>query len=174
MISFSFYIMFVKIVILKLYIFCSVTGITSTARNLQMMEIDSYSASSQDMYCASFSPNHADGVSGYFAMLAGNGYASYSFELNLTNSGILAQCPVATVGLEYHIHTYWKNSSVSSSAGSTYCGSSYTGGHYDPTFACSASSQNLASCKSLNRTSSVGYTYTCNSTIYEKGDFSEW
>lgn len=43
-------------------------------------------------------------------------------------------------GLVYHVHSFWNNETVSSSANS-FCGASYTGGHYDPSLACSSASE---------------------------------
>ncbi len=108
-------------------------------------------------------------------MQISNGQALYSYDLNLNNFSLASTCPLSSGGLKYHIHSYWTNTSVTSSAGSVFCGSTYTGGHYDPNFGCSSSSQESStSCSSLNRTSAKGYTYTCNTTIYYDGDYSEW
>eukprot|EP01035_Chromulina_nebulosa_P020958 gene20958-27162_t len=102
-----------------------------------------------------------------------DGHAMYSYKLNLTNFALASSCSLSSSGLKYHIHSYWTNGSVTSSAGSTYCGSAYTGGHYDPNFACSSSSQEISSgCVNLGRTSSQGYTYSCNTTLYKEGDYS--
>lgn len=127
-------------------------------------------------YCGTFRAEEAGDASGYFAMKISNGEAKYSFDVDLTSFALTSACPtLLTSGLKYHIHSYWKNTTVSSSAGSKYCGSSFTGGHYDPNYACSASSQGASSgCVNLNRTSSRGYSYTCNTTINSAGEYSEW
>eukprot|EP01031_Cornospumella_fuschlensis_P029834 gene29834-36024_t len=124
----------------------------------------------QDQYCGSVDPATASGASGSFAMQIYNGVGQYSFNLDL-NEYIGYNCNF-TQGLSYHIHTFWKNDSVSSSAGS-FCGASFCGGHYDPNFACSGSSQNASSgCTALGRTAAQGYTYSCNAAAYANGEYS--
>lgn len=127
-------------------------------------------AIAQDQYCGSIDPTTTSGASGSFAMQVDQGVGQYSFTLDLNNY-IGYDCNF-TRGLSYHIHTYWNNNSVSSSAGS-FCGSTYAGGHYDPNFACSGSSQNSTSgCTALGRTAAQGYTYSCSSSVYANGEYS--
>ena len=128
-------------------------------------------------YCARFTAAQTGGASGYFYMQVANGRATYSYNVNLTGmsqaSSICTASPVSS-GLKYHIHSDWTNMTSTSSGGPTQCGASITGGHYDPTYACSSVSQYISStCATLQRTSSLGYTYTCNSTLYNTGDYSE-
>ncbi len=133
------------------------------------------SGSSSTKFCATFSNSQASGATGYFAMEIIDGYARYSYNLNLTSFTLASTCSLSSGGLKYHIHSYWTNTSVSSAAGPTSCGSSYLGGHYDPNYACSASSQQITSgCVNLGRTSSQGYTYSCNTTSYNEGYYSNW
>ena len=76
-------------------------------------------------------------------------------------------------GLTYHVHSFWTNSSTTSSANS-YCGPSYTGGHYDPSLACSSASEDSkTSCVSLGRTVDKGYTYPCNSEDFAQGNLAK-
>lgn len=124
-------------------------------------------------YCATVRSYESNQASGYFAMEITQGQALYQFKLNLTSYQSLANCDLSN-GLEYQLYTYWLNSSVSSSAGSTYCGSAFTGGHYDPDYACSAYSQNINSgCVQLQRVAANGYTYKCNATEYATGNYEE-
>jgi hypothetical protein len=133
--------------------------------------------STTQQYCASFSSGQTSGASGYFAMQISNGQAKYAYDIDLSSFGLATgTCPatLAAGGLNYHIHTYWNNATALSASGSKYCGASVTGGHYDPYLACNSVSQNIGtSCLQLNRTSTRGYTYTCNSTLYGAGDYSE-
>ena len=131
-----------------------------------------------EQYCATLNAGQAGGASGYFALQLSGGEAKYAYNVDLTNfeylSGICSSS-LATGGLKYHIHAYWKNTTTTSSAGSGYCGSALTGGHYDPNFGCSSASQNAAGgCTSLSRTAALGYTYSCNSTVYGAGEYSDW
>lgn len=133
------------------------------------------SAPTTSKYCATFRANEASDASGYFAMEVSDGTAKYSYSLNLASFGATGGCSLSSSGLKYHLHSYWINTTSTSSAGSTYCGKSLTGGHYDPYFACSSVSQSIGtSCVSLGRTSSSGYVYSCNTTAYGMGDYSVW
>jgi hypothetical protein len=131
---------------------------------------------SSEKYCATFRSNQAADANGYFAMEISNGIAKYAYNIDLTKFALSSSCStLSSSGLKFHLHSYWKNSSSSSSAGSTYCGKSLTGGHYDPTLACGASSESSSTgCTYLGRTSSKGYTYSCNSTVYGSGDYAAW
>mmetsp|Transcript_3297 Transcript_3297/g.2934 ORF Transcript_3297/g.2934 Transcript_3297/m.2934 type:complete len:295 (-) Transcript_3297:33-917(-) len=126
-------------------------------------------------YCATITAEEAGDATGYFAVDIVDGVGYYYFDLNLDNfdSADASDCDFTTYGLKYHIHSYWTNPNTTSSAGSTYCGAPYTGGHYDPTFACSTSSQNYTTaCTTLGRIPSDGYTYTCTPEIYSDGDYA--
>jgi len=127
-------------------------------------------------YCATFRSNYAADANGFFAMEIIDGVAKYAYNVNLTHFALSSTCSgLSSKGLKFHLHSYWKNSSASSSAGSTYCGATLTGGHYDPKLACSASSQSSSTgCANLGRTSSKGYLYSCNSTVYGSGDYAAW
>ena len=70
-------------------------------------------------YCATFNPQTAAGASGYFAMEIVNGQAYYAYEIDLSKFGYLTGTCSQTLsagGLKYHIHSYWKNASTTSSA----------------------------------------------------------
>lgn len=126
---------------------------------------------SSSSYCATFDAATTAGATGSFSMEINEGVATYKFYLDMTN--FQTEC-VLSSGLSYHIHSYWRNTTTQSSA-NTFCGSSYCGGHFDPNLACSKSSQNGGSnglCEAINRTSPE-YTYGCNSTVYQNGDYSK-
>lgn len=99
------------------------------------------------------------------------GSAMYYGELDLSNFDALGSCTnIASVGLKYHIHQSWTNTSDSSSFTS---GCSQAAGHYDPFLGCSSNSQYVSTeCVELSRTSSLGYTYSCNPTLYNNGNYS--
>lgn len=100
-----------------------------------------------------------------------NNVLEYTFDLDLNNFASSTSCDYSQ-GLTYHIHSYWKNSTVTSSA-NDYCSRSLTGNHFDPTFACSANSEYIDNyCSSMNRTSSKGYTYNCTTSVYNAGYYS--
>eukprot|EP01035_Chromulina_nebulosa_P019720 gene19720-25648_t len=104
-----------------------------------------------------------------------DGVGYYYFDLNLDNfsSDDASECDFPNDGIKYHIHSYWTNTTTTSSAGTTYCGNSFTGGHYDPSFACSTASQNYTTaCTNLDRIPSEGYTYTCTPEIYSTGGYA--
>jgi len=128
-------------------------------------------------YCATINPAEAAGADGYVALNIADGVAKYSFNLDLNNydlptTGDYSSCSLATSGLKYHVHSYWLNSTYDSAA-NAYCGASISGGHFDPNLACSGSSQYASSlCMDLSRTSTAGYTYTCNTTLYNSGQNS--
>ena len=132
-----------------------------------------YSFINSHSYCATIQSNTASGASGYFSAKIYNGTGSYYFYLDLThfNTGT---CDL-TKGLTYHFHTYWKNTSVTSSS-HTYCGSGFTGFHFDPNFACGPNSQdaNTGKCAALGRTatSTPPYIYSCNTTNYKNGRYA--
>eukprot|EP01038_Epipyxis_sp_PR26KG_P011899 gene11899-15922_t len=114
-------------------------------------------------YCATIS---AGGAQGFVALVTKNNVAYYNLSLSLEN--FATSCPLQ-YGLTYHIHSYWSNTSASS----TVCGSAATGGHFDPNFACSNASQSYStSCKNLGRTKPLGYTYNCSTTNYHFGRYS--
>lgn len=126
---------------------------------------------SAEFFCATFDAKDAGGVEGYFNMQLGNGSASYRYSLDL--SSFDAQGCNLSEGLNYHIHSYWTNTSTTSGA-NAYCGSSFTGGHFDPNLACSASSQNIGGlCVDIGRTSSStpSYTYACSGK-YDTGNYA--
>lgn len=120
-----------------------------------------------DKFCASFNPRTADGASGYVALSIGNGRA-VDLSLDLTDFDIT--CDLSQ-GLKYHVHTYWNNATVDSSA-NTFCGASFTGGHYDPNFACSSVSQAISNeCVTLGRVT-PDYVYNCTKSLYNEGKYS--
>eukprot|EP01036_Dinobryon_divergens_P028961 gene28961-37999_t len=122
-----------------------------------------------EQFCASITPDQAAGASGFVAMDIEGGSAFVSVNLDLTNYALPAACPDISKGLNYHIHSYWKDDTRMSSANAN-CGASFTGGHYDPNFACGPASQSIATiCPLLNRTKTAQYTYNCN---YKGGDYS--
>jgi hypothetical protein len=97
------------------------------------------------------------------------------FNLALDLTDFSGQAPTCTVenGLTYHVHSFWNNETVSSSANS-FCGPSYTGGHYDPSLACSSASEDAkAGCVALGRTADQGYTYPCNSDDFGDGHLAQ-
>lgn len=110
------------------------------------------------------------GATGYFAMEIDNGQGKYSYDIDLTNFATsVPSCDVLQPnGWNYHIHTYWLDSSVASS--STTCGSD--GGHFDPNFACSGSTEETVACTQLNRAASSGYTYVCSPSVYNSGNYA--
>jgi len=104
----------------------------------------------------------------------------YRFYLDLT--AFSSSCDVSQ-GLNYHVHSNWVNDSTTSDLGSVYCGPAYTGYHYDPTMACSSTSENQGTttgynsdnCQKIGRyaTASPAYTYGCSTTVYGEGDYSQ-
>jgi hypothetical protein len=123
-------------------------------------------------YCASIDSSTASGASGYFSMQIFPGKANYSFFLDLTHFDT-GTCDLS-IGLSYHIHTYWTNTSVTSSANS-FCGAAYAGGHYDPNLACGPNSQDANGlCVNLGRTatSTPPYSYSCNPSNYQSGRYA--
>lgn len=131
----------------------------------------------QTSYCASFNPATTNKVAGYFAATinTAEGLAYYDFSVNLSKylAGVNGNpsCDLSK-GLKYHIHSYWTNSSSTSTYGANSCGASQTSSHYDPTFACSPYSQYVTAptllCGKIFRTSPQ-YHYTCNSTVFGSG-----
>ena len=124
-------------------------------------------------YCAKF-PGENDSVLGYFTMKVNHGVASYSFSLDLSSFSDSTTCDL-TNGLYYHLHTSWNtDDGRNSGLGSTDCGSTVTGGHYDPNLACSASSEEASGlCTTLSRTSTLGYTYNCSTSVYNAGIYGQ-
>jgi hypothetical protein len=123
-------------------------------------------------FCANIDSTTSGGASGYFSAQFTPGSANYSYYLDLTHFDT-GTCDL-TSGLSFHFHTYWKNSSVSSSSNS-FCGGSFTGGHFDPNLACGPSSQDAGNkCVDLGRTSTSTppYIYSCNTTNYQKGRYA--
>jgi len=102
-----------------------------------------------------------------------DGVAKYNFKLDLSQFTSFGSCPIASVGLKYHIHATWNNGSDSSSFGSSGCRSAITGGHYDPYIACATASQYYTTdCVDLGRVPASGYTYTCTPSLYNNGNYS--
>jgi len=153
--------------------------------------VQSYASSLQ--LCGALNPLNAQGASGYFAMTLSPslGQATYNLQLNLNGYANPLSCDLSK-GLKYHIHSFWNNKTATSSAGQVACGAANTGGHYDPSFACSASSQGNIDTTSYNvsgqpvvkatycallgrtTTSRPPYKYSCNSTIFQQqGHFSQ-
>lgn len=128
-------------------------------------------AISASQYCATIS---ASGTSGFYALQIENGVAQHFFNLSASTSSNSNTCQFSNkVGLTYHIHQSWNSATSDSSVGSTSCGASNTGGHYDPYWGCSSASQYSSSfCLNSSRVSSLGYTYTCNSSIFSSGQYS--
>lgn len=138
-------------------------------------------------YCATFSSDYdssttTGGVTGSFYMLidSDENMGSYRFYLDL--SEFSSTCDISQ-GLNYHVHSNWVNSSTTSDLGSVFCGPAYTGYHYDPTMACSSTSENQGTttgynsdnCQKIGRyaTASPAYTYGCSTTVYGQGDYSQ-
>ena len=72
----------------------------------------------------------------------------------------------------FHAHSFWKNNTDGSAANAA-CGPDFTGGHYDPTLACSGSSEDgKARCVDLQRTADDGFEYPCNADDYAAGNFA--
>lgn len=97
----------------------------------------------QSNYCGEISASETAGASGYLSLTIGTGVAYYKPYLDLTQWSLLSAQTCDTSQLTYHIHSYWTNSTASSSH-TSYCASTITGGHYDPNLACGPSSQNSA------------------------------
>jgi len=124
---------------------------------------------SAQQYCASFNPATASDVSGYVAMQITDGSASYGIYLDMTN--FATTCDLSQ-GLNYHVHSYWFNTSTTS-ASNGFCGDTNTGGHYDPNFACSGASQNYSTaCTDIGRIPSNNYVYSCTPALYQAGKYS--
>lgn len=123
-------------------------------------------------YCATFAPSTTGKAAGYFAMQIDEaaGLAYYNFKVDLSQFANSNQCNLAN-GLKYHIHSYWTNSTATSTFTTpTDSRCDQTGAHYDPYFACSTVSQFYVNkpnlCQKIYRTSAQGYTYSCNSTSF--------
>lgn len=117
----------------------------------------------ENYYCANVGVTVGGSVpsttQGYFSMKIGEGYAKYSFQVDLsaidTDTCDFTSFPTVA----YHIHTY----SITNPSATPVNGCGNTAGHYDPTLACSDKSQaNGGYCTSLSRTSAAGYVYTCS------------
>ena len=119
--------------------------------------------SEENYYCANIGVTVGGSVpntnEGYFAMKIGDGYAKYSFSVDLSGTDACDFNTYPTVS--YHIHTY---SITNPSANpQTACGNA--AGHYDPNLACGEKSQSHSTlCNDIQRTSADGYTYSCSTT----------
>ena len=132
---------------------------------------DEWEYESYKYYCGYIDRSEAEGAHGYFMMKSGKGEMAYSMRIDMSKFSNSGECDL-TQGISYHIHSYWYNASVDSSA-SDYCGSDYTGGHYDPGLACSSKSEYADSlCTDLGRTSSDGYTYSCSTDNYSSKKYA--
>jgi hypothetical protein len=117
----------------------------------------------EHVYTATFDRDFS-GVSGSFTMRVTNSSMTYSYALDFTEFN--TTCDI-TGGLVYHIHSFWRNTTASSS---NVCGDAVTGGHYDPYLACAPVSQAAKDlCVNLSRTAAQGYTYNCNPSMYSAG-----
>lgn len=113
--------------------------------------ITAYSASSESKsYCARFDNNYKTSTTngtleGSFKMVIDdmNHIAEYTYYLNLANFTVIDQKCDLSAGLTYHIHSNWENTDTSNVGGDD-CGAALTGYHFDPTFACSETSENHA------------------------------
>ena len=123
-------------------------------------------------FCAKF-PGPDQLIMGYFQMKVNHGVGSYSFSLDMSEFADATTCDLSN-GLYYHLHTSWNDDEKVSGLGSDDCSSTITGGHYDPNLACSASSQDAAGkCVALERTSDLGYSYNCSSSVYNAGIYAQ-
>jgi hypothetical protein len=138
-------------------------------------------------YCATFSSDYdssttTGGVTGSFYMLIDSDEKMGNYRFYLDLSDFSSSCDISQ-GLNYHVHSNWVNSSTTSDLGSVFCGPAYTGYHYDPTMACSSTSENQGTttgynsnnCQKIGRysTASPAYTYGCSTAVYEQGDYSQ-
>lgn len=138
-------------------------------------------------YCATFSSDYdstttTGGVTGSFYMLIDNDERMGNYRFYLDLSEFSSSCDISQ-GLNYHVHSNWVNASTSSDLGSVFCGPAYTGYHYDPTMACSSTSENQGTttgynsdnCLKIGRyaTASPAYTYGCSTAVYGQGDYSQ-
>lgn len=138
-------------------------------------------------YCATFSSDYdstttTGGVTGSFYMLIDNDEKMGNYRFYLDLSEFSSSCDISQ-GLNYHVHSNWVNASTSSDLGSVFCGPAYTGYHYDPTMACSSTSENQGTttgynsdnCLKIGRyaTASPAYTYGCSTAVYGQGDYSQ-
>ena len=115
------------------------------------LSITVYSSSESKSYCAKFDNNYETSTTtgtleGSFKMMIDdkNHIAEYTYYLNLGNFSVLDLNCDLSAGLTYHVHSNWENTDDTSSLGGTDCGASFTGFHFDPTFACSETSENHA------------------------------
>ena len=124
---------------------------------------------SAQKYCGTISAGETNGATGFVALEIANGQANYAFQLDLTNFQTTS-CPDINLGIKYHVHIAWTNTSATSTANSL-C--STAGGHYDPNFACSNYSSAIKTdCVDIGRTWGQGYRYACNTTNYQAGHYS--
>ena len=129
-------------------------------------------------YCATVDPASSAGASGFFSMTITDGIGYYDTSLDISNFN-QSEKPVGcdfTNGISYHIHSYWNNASSTVSNFGPGCAAAHTGGHYDPGLACGEASQSHATdCMELKRTSTDGYSYSCDISkpfTCEVGDIS--
>lgn len=101
-----------------------------------------------------------------------DGQAKYAYHFDFTKFSS-SNCDISSLtnGLNYHIHSYSvanENAGTTSSADPSVC--TLAGGHYDPSFACSASSESIAtSCAAIGRNSLGGYNYQCSNINFQNG-----
>lgn len=132
---------------------------------------DEWEYESYSYYCGYIDRSEAQGAHGYFMMKSGKGEMAYSMRIDMSKFNNSGDCDLSQ-GISYHIHSYWTNSSVDSSAGD-YCGSDYTGGHFDPGLACSSKSEYASTyCADIGRTSDNGYEYSCSTDMYSSKKYA--
>ena len=118
-------------------------------------------------YCASFQSSETRGAAGYFGVSLNDGSASYSLNLNLLYM-VVNQATTCnfTLGLQYHIASFWNISTRADSGRGQYACSST---RYDPNFACAGPTTNPAwQCAALNRPVFVNNS-RCNPSTYGAG-----
>jgi len=150
--------------IVKASISGAVMATLAMATSAPTMQPTDWSPQIPGRYCATFNPDHADGIAGHFGLQLHNNTAHYWFHLDFSNSSSTT-CDFAS-GLDYHIHSTW-TASTHSGSGSATCNGA--GGHYDPDLACGSASQEYSGlCAAIGRAAAP---YNCTPEMYSTGHY---
>mmetsp|Transcript_38805 Transcript_38805/g.51131 ORF Transcript_38805/g.51131 Transcript_38805/m.51131 type:complete len:277 (+) Transcript_38805:114-944(+) len=115
-------------------------------------------------YLAKFNATQTSGFSGTYTLYIDNDTESKTATHTLSIDTSLYSGPCnMSYGLKWHIHALWTDLSGGSSDS---CGATKTGGHFDPYLGCGSATHETALCDEVRP--SDNYTYSCNSTTYEK------
>ena len=101
------------------------------------------------------------------------GTGQHTLQLDLSQFTTLPGGCDLSLGLTYHIHSFWNDTSGKLSADNGECGLGATGNHYDPYLACGPNTEESDLCAALNRTTSSNppYAYPCSAEAYSDGHY---